>query len=54
MNVSTNGFTNSNTEILNMFPLGVLDALGEGLQRTSSRVMLDKQSVNVLSERPDH
>ena len=46
--------TNSNAEILNVFPLGMLDVLGESLQRASGHVMLDKQSVNVFPERPHH
>ena len=46
--------THSNAEVLNVFGLGELDALGEGLEGAVGCIVLDEEPVDVLAQRPHH
>ena len=46
--------THSNAEILYVFGLGKLDAVGESLDRAVGRIVLYEELVNVFTKRPHH
>lgn len=46
--------THSDSEVLYVFGLGKLYAVGQGLNRAIRRVLLDEEPVDVLAQRPHH